>query len=61
MKETAPCPMCPQRFESRTDLRVHLMCEHRKSSITDELLAAVDPDRDGHEGPPRVPIGAMDP
>jgi len=42
MKEDAPCPMCSQRFENRTDLRVHLMCEHRKSAITDELLAAVE-------------------
>jgi hypothetical protein len=42
MMETAQCPMCPQRFEERTDLRVHLMCEHRKSAITDELLAAIE-------------------
>jgi hypothetical protein len=38
--------MCPQRFGDRTDLRVHLMCEHRKSAITDELLAAVETKHD---------------
>jgi hypothetical protein len=38
--------MCPQCFENRTDLRVHLMCEHRKSAITDELLAAVETKHD---------------
>jgi hypothetical protein len=38
--------MCPQRFADRTDLRVHLMCEHRKSAITDELLAAVETKHD---------------
>jgi hypothetical protein len=44
--------MCPQGFESRTDLRVHLMCEHRKSALADELLVAVEADRDRGEAPP---------
>jgi hypothetical protein len=34
--------MCAQQFADRTDLRVHLMCDHRKSSITEELLSAIE-------------------
>lgn len=46
MNNTARCPMCQRGFEERTDLRVHLMCEHRKSAIADELLAAVETKHD---------------
>lgn len=38
--------MCGERFPDRTDLRVHLMCDHRKSSITEELLVAVETKQD---------------
>jgi hypothetical protein len=54
MKNTAHCPMCAQHFADRTDLRVHLMCDHRKSSLTEELLDAIearDDDRMARERP----------
>ena len=50
MNDTARCPMCPRGFETRTDLRVHLMCEHRKSALADELLVAVEADHDRARG-----------
>jgi peroxiredoxin len=34
--------MCANRFTDRTDLRVHLMCDHRKSALVDEFLGAVE-------------------
>jgi hypothetical protein len=42
MKDTTQCPMCAREFADRTDLRVHLMCDHRKSSLTEQLLVAVE-------------------
>jgi hypothetical protein len=50
--------MCARRFADRTDLRVHLMCDHRKSSITEELLATVETrdDRSMRERQP-IPVG----
>lgn len=27
------CPLCPDRYEEPTDLRVHLEVEHRKSEL----------------------------
>jgi hypothetical protein len=58
MKDTTQCPMCTRRFADRTDLRVHLMCDHRKSSITEELLATVETrdDRSMRERQP-IPVG----
>lgn len=46
MKDPAQCPMCTQRFADRTDLRVHLMCDHRKSAITEALLVAIETKHD---------------
>ena len=46
MNDTAQCPMCANRFSDRTDLRVHLMCDHRKSALVDEFLGAVETKHD---------------
>ena len=46
MNNTAQCPMCADRFTDRTDLRVHLMCDHRKSAVVDEFLGAVETKHD---------------
>ena len=46
MNNTAQCPMCANRFTDHTDLRVHLMCDHRKSALVDEFLGAVETKHD---------------
>ncbi len=59
MKNAIRCPMCARGFGNRTDLRVHLMCDHRKSSLTEELLDAVearDASRPRRERP-AIPVG----
>jgi hypothetical protein len=38
MKNTIDCPMCAGRFGDRTELRVHLLCDHRKSAIVAALI-----------------------
>jgi hypothetical protein len=44
MSETqgGTCPLCEHSFDTRSDLRVHVMCEHRKSDVVDALLAATE-------------------
>lgn len=37
----ARCPLCGRKIPKLDDLRVHLMTRHRKSELTDELLALV--------------------
>ena len=41
MTERHSCPLCPETYEERTDLRVHLEVEHRKSEIVSHLIDAV--------------------
>ncbi len=36
------CPLCNEVDLRPTDLRVHLMVEHRKSTVVDELLTAIE-------------------
>ncbi|WP_162562430.1 hypothetical protein [Salinigranum rubrum] len=59
MKNTTRCPMCAQGFADRTDLRVHLMCDHRKSSLTEELLETIEArdDSRARRERPAVPVG----
>ena len=39
------CPLCRCRYDDPTDLRVHLMTDHRKSELTVELLRLLAPRR----------------
>lgn len=32
------CPLCARAVEGRTELRIHLMVEHRKSTVIDEYV-----------------------
>ncbi|GAB6861448.1 hypothetical protein ACFQL0_13645 [Haloplanus litoreus] len=42
MNETEDCPLCPRRMTDRTELRIHLMVEHRKSTVIDEYVDRLD-------------------
>ncbi|WP_181861724.1 hypothetical protein [Haloplanus salinus] len=44
MKEYAKgnCPLCARPLDCRTELRVHLMVEHRKSTVIDEYVDRLD-------------------
>jgi hypothetical protein len=37
--EGPDCPLCGASVDDRDSLRVHLMCRHRKSELTDVTLA----------------------
>jgi hypothetical protein len=37
--EKTDCPLCGASTADRDALRVHLMCRHRKSELTDVTLA----------------------
>jgi len=41
-----PCPVCGANATSDSDLRVHLMVEHRKSDLTTFLVDSVDQSRE---------------
>jgi len=32
------CPLCAREVEERTELRIHLMVDHRKSAVIDEYV-----------------------
>ncbi|RMB25625.1 hypothetical protein [Haloplanus aerogenes] len=36
--EGTGCPLCARAVEGRTELRIHLMVEHRKSTVIDEYV-----------------------
>ncbi|MFC6988939.1 hypothetical protein ACFQJD_09840 [Haloplanus sp. GCM10025708] len=36
------CPLCTTSFAERRDLQVHLMVEHRKSAVTEELVRSME-------------------
>jgi hypothetical protein len=36
------CPLCATSFAERRDLQVHLMVEHRKSAVTEELVQSIE-------------------
>jgi hypothetical protein len=40
--ERTDCPLCGEPTEDADALRIHLMCEHRKSELTDATLALLD-------------------
>jgi len=40
--ETAGCPLCPRELSVRTELRVHLMVDHRKSAVIEEYVARLE-------------------
>ena len=42
MTATHPCPLCTETYDDRTDLRVHLEVEHRKSEIVAEFVELCD-------------------
>ena len=53
--------MCSKHFDNRTDVRVHLMCDHRKSALTEELLATVETKHELYqELRQRQPISVLD-
>ncbi|GAB3322203.1 MULTISPECIES: hypothetical protein [Haloplanus] len=43
---TIDCPLCPRALSARTELRIHLMVDHRKSTVIDEYVDRLDR-RDG--------------
>lgn len=47
MTDPEQCPLCSERYEERTNLRIHLEVEHRKSEIVSVLL-----ERDGQSTDP---------
>ncbi|AEH35511.1 hypothetical protein [Halopiger xanaduensis] len=38
MTDQQRCPLCAEHYAERTDLRIHLEVEHRKSEIVSELI-----------------------
>jgi len=36
------CPLCARTVDCRTELRIHLMVEHRKSTVIDEYVDRLD-------------------
>lgn len=46
MPDDLACPVCNVPATSGSDLRVHLMVEHRKSDLTDLLVDGVRDSRD---------------
>ncbi|SEP83162.1 hypothetical protein [Natrinema salaciae] len=57
------CPLCTETYDDRTDLRVHLEVEHRKSEVVSflvELDAAVT-DISSEREPPTVDDGPQAP
>lgn len=42
MTEQQRCPLCAEHYAERTDLRIHLEVEHRKSEIVSELIESHD-------------------
>ena len=37
-RQHADCPLCPRTVENYTELRIHLMVEHRKSTVIEEYV-----------------------
>lgn len=35
------CPLCAKAVDGRTELRIHLMVDHRKSAVIDEYVDRV--------------------
>lgn len=38
MTDATSCPLCSETYDDRTDLRVHLEVEHRKSEVVSYLV-----------------------
>jgi hypothetical protein len=41
-KRSEHCPLCASEIDCRTELRIHLMVEHRKSAVIDEYVDRLD-------------------
>lgn len=41
-RDTYDCPFCERAFGGDSDLRLHLLGEHRKSELTDFIVEAID-------------------
>jgi hypothetical protein len=39
IEERTECPLCGETADDADGLRIHLMCHHRKSELTDATLA----------------------
>lgn len=54
MTDPHSCPLCTESYGDRTDLRVHLEVEHRKSEVVSELveLDAAGTDLSSEREPP---------
>lgn len=44
MSTVRDCPICGEPYDDRTDLRVHLEVNHRKSEIVTEFIGALEAD-----------------
>lgn len=42
MTDSDSCPLCGRTVAGDGDLRAHLMTSHRKSELTDRMLALLD-------------------
>lgn len=42
MNEQHSCPLCTETYDERTNLRVHLEVNHRKSEIVTHLVGGTD-------------------
>ena len=40
--ERTDCPLCPRTVENRTELRIHLMVDHRKSAVIEEYVETLE-------------------
>jgi hypothetical protein len=42
MNNGGDCPLCPRTMDGWTELRIHLMVEHRKSTVIDEYVDGLE-------------------
>ncbi|WP_440764839.1 hypothetical protein [Natronorubrum sp. DTA7] len=55
MTDNLRCPLCTESYDDRTDLRVHLEVEHRKSELVTKIVELSDTATDtGLEDEPTV-------
>nr|WP_207891191.1 hypothetical protein [Natrarchaeobius chitinivorans] len=55
MTDQHGCPFCPHSYDERTDLRVHLEVEHRKSEIVSAFVNVLESDTPTHDGKTAAP------
>ena len=54
MTDRQRCPLCGETYDERTDLRVHLEVEHRKSEIVSSFVDLYDAAESPVDGDPMV-------